>query len=235
MTWSTHCEWGTSNLASLADPHDVVVIVDVLSFSTCVEIAVSRGAAILPFPWKDNRAAGYALAHEAELAGTRGVARFSLSPASFLGTSPGARVVLPSPNGAALSLAARAPLVLAGCLRNATAVARAARAAGGRVLVVAAGERWPDDSLRPAIEDWWGAGAIVNALAGPFSPEADAAREAFRAVARRLPVALRECVSGQELIERGFKDDVPLAAALDVSEAVPELHDRVYRRLGSGS
>ena len=79
---------------ALASLSDVVVIVDVFSFSTCVEIAVSRGAVVFPFVWQDARATAFARDIGAELAGPRGQTRFSLSPASFLHIAPGTCVVL---------------------------------------------------------------------------------------------------------------------------------------------
>ena len=39
-------------MAGLA-PADVTIVVDVLSFSTCVDVATARGAAILPYSWSD--------------------------------------------------------------------------------------------------------------------------------------------------------------------------------------
>lgn len=63
---------------------------------------------------------------------------------------------------------------------------------GGTLVIgiIAAGERWPDDSLRPAVEDLWGAGAVVAALtelgfAAP-SPEASAAVAAFESVRDKI-------------------------------------------------
>jgi 2-phosphosulfolactate phosphatase len=232
--WDIRCEWGPRGLAALGPLSDVVVIVDVLSFSTCVEVAVSRGAMVFPFAWRDARALEFARDKGAELAGPRGQTALSLSPASFLRLAPGARVVLPSPNGAALSVGANRGHVLAGCLRNAAAVARVAQALGQRVLVLPAGERWPDGSLRPCVEDWLGAGAIVDSLSGACSPEAEAARLAFRAASADLTRLLRDSTSGQALIDRGYGEDATFAAALNVSEAVPVLRDGAYHRLAGG-
>jgi 2-phosphosulfolactate phosphatase len=150
----------------------------------------------------------------------------SLSPVSFDGVTGVARVVQPSPNGSAISvgLADAGVTVVGACLRNASAVGRWLRERPGRVSVVAAGERWPDGSLRPAVEDLWGAGAVLAAL-GPdgASPEADAAVAAFGAVRDRLPEALAGSASGRELVSAGFAADVAMAAAHDVSPVVPVL------------
>lgn len=43
-TFDIRCEWGVKGVEQLAPISDVVIIVDILSFSTCVEIATSRGA-----------------------------------------------------------------------------------------------------------------------------------------------------------------------------------------------
>lgn len=214
-----------------------------LSFSTTVEVAVSRGMEVLPYRWRDERAAAFASAHDAVLAVGRLEARtsglataVSLSPARMLEVSGVDRIVLPSPNGSTISFAlAERSTVVAGCLRNATAVARAVAARGGWVCVVAAGERWPDGSLRPADEDLWGAGAVLAALisagVGPeeLSIEARGAVAAYSAVMDDLPAALRDCASGRELIAQGFADDVEVAAALDVDAVVPVLVDGRFR------
>src|SRR5216684_6516630 len=80
---SCRCEWGLAGVEALA-PADVTIVVDVLSFTTCVDIATARGASILPYPWRDPSAAEFARAHRAELAEKRGQARYSLAPASYL-------------------------------------------------------------------------------------------------------------------------------------------------------
>lgn len=224
-------EWGEHGVSLLAPISDVVVIVDVLSFTTSVDIAVSRGAIVYPYRGPSEGAAVFAAEKNAALAGrTSSDSRYSLSPASLLAIQPGERLVLPSPNGSILSLAAPPTPVLAGCLRNAAAVASAAQRVGPRIAVIAAGERWRDDwSLRPSFEDLIGAGAIISYLAGSWSPEAMSAAAAFRAAAPRLAGLLAQCSSGKELIERGFAADVALAAQLNVSDGAPVLRDGGYQ------
>jgi 2-phosphosulfolactate phosphatase len=218
------CEWGPVGLESLT-PAGVVIVVDVLSFSTCVDVAVGRGAAILPYRWKDASAESFAAAHLAELARPRGQGRYSLSPASFQDAPAGTRCVLPSPNGATVSLRAaeNGAVVLTGCLRNATAVAKAAQALGTTFNVCPAGERWSDGSLRFAVEDWLAAGAILRHLPGRRSSEAEAAIAAFERSEGAVLEALAASSSGRELIECGYGIDVECAAQVDASRRVPRL------------
>jgi 2-phosphosulfolactate phosphatase len=228
-------DWGPVGAAAIGAGADVAVVVDVLSFSTTTTVALEAGAEVVPLPWNDDRAPAVARAHDAVLALGRsraGTGQVSLSPASMRAHAPaGGRVVLPSPNGASIAhaLAGSGSTVVAACLRNAAAVAAWVAAREPAVVaVVAAGERWPDGSLRPAVEDLWGAGAVLSRLDLPTeAPEAAAATAAFRALAD-VGAALRGCASGGELDAAGFGDDVDIAAELDASTVVPVLRDGVF-------
>jgi len=184
-------DWGIDGLRRLA-PSDVVVVVDVLRFSTTVTDAVTRGESVA------------------------------------LDTSAGAVAA----DGAVVAAAAAesGAVVLLGCLRNAAAVARAVldlqheRAARTSIAVIAAGERGglqPDAPLRFAVEDQLGAGAIVDALGergvDHTSPEAAAACEAFRGLRGAVRHLLTASGSGQELLDRGARDEVLHAAEAEAA------------------
>ncbi len=224
------CEWGEHGVTQLAPISDVVVIVDVLSFSTSVDIATNNGATIFPYRWQDESAADYALSLNAQLASKKRTSGngYCLSPASLLNIPAGTRLVLPSPNGASLTLRTGKTPTLAGCLRNCEAVARFAQNYGTKIAVIPAGERWEDGSLRPALEDLIGAGAILSYLQGKLSPEAEVAVVAFHGLNDNLAIALRNCSSGKELIARGFATDVELAAAINSSRCVPLFARNAY-------
>jgi 2-phosphosulfolactate phosphatase len=206
-------------------------VVDVLRFTTAVEAAVTRGVTVYPYRWRDATAAAYADSVQAFLADERDPAGASLSPASIGALAPGTSLVLPSPNGStcALLAAEAGAQVVAGCLRNAAAAGAWASQAGEPVTVIACGEKWPDGSLRPSLEDLLGAGAVLAAMSGEPSPEARAAIAAFRDAAHRLPEVLSECASGRELSEKGCQADIDYAAQLNVSTTVPVLANGAFR------
>lgn len=168
-------DWGPAGAAAVGADADFAVVVDILSFSTAVSVALDRGTEVYPYRWRDASAARFAHQQDAVLAGERsetrledasraGVPGVSLSPASIRAAPAVRRLVLPSPNGSALSaqLAEGSATVLTAAFRNRAAVAEwlAARrnCHGGTpvIAIIAAGERWPDGSPRPAVEDLWG-------------------------------------------------------------------------------
>jgi phosphosulfolactate phosphohydrolase-like enzyme len=174
----------------------------VLSFTTTLTVAADRNTRVFPFRVDDRQAAAtLAAARKATLAVRRsnaGPGQVSLSPRSVrAGPGPLERLVLPSPNGSTISfqLAETGATVLGVSLRNRLAAAdwlsrRGFGESSPRLAVIAAGERWPDGSLRPAVEDQWGAGALIEALRARgwsgLSPEAEAAAASYRAVAGDL-------------------------------------------------
>jgi 2-phosphosulfolactate phosphatase len=234
--FSLRLEWGLTGARAISRGCDVALVVDVLSFTTTVTVAADRGVDVLPYCWGDDDGArAVAEAHGATLAvGRSGAKRgeVSLSPPSVRAAPELRRLVLPSPNGSTISaaLADEVPAVVALSLRNRRAVADWLALHGDlHVAVICGGERWPDGTLRPAVEDLWGAGALVDLLSRRgVAPEAAAAAAAFGAVQSDVRGALRTCASGRELIDAGYPGDVDVAAELDDSAAVPVLRDGVF-------
>lgn len=234
-------EWGPAGAGRLAKGAACLVVVDVLSFTTAVSIAVGRGTRVLPFAWPERdpaavekAAAAYARKLGARLAVHRAAVTaaspWSLSPAHLRGAPFVARLVLPCPNGAAVSAAVpREVCLVAACLRNVTAVGDWISTHGygtpeQPVAVIAGGERWPDGSLRPALEDLLGAGALISELnsrgAGPVSPEAAASKAAYEGTAD-VARAVAAGFSGRRLAAMGFIEDVAIAAEEDTCAVVP--------------
>jgi 2-phosphosulfolactate phosphatase len=234
-------DWGPVGGVAVAEGADVAVVVDVLSFTTALGVAVERGTVVVPYPAGRPDAAEVAAQTGAVLAGHRSFAgpdEPTLSPARLLEVPLPPRLVLPSPNGSAVAhaLASAATTVVGASLRNAAAVAawiaREHDAEDTVVAVVAAGERWPDGSLRPAVEDLWGAGAVLAALEDfewpGLSPEAAVAADAYRLVREREAAHLHACASGEELVAAGWGADVDVAAQVGTSSTVPVLSDRGF-------
>lgn len=210
-------EWGPEGVNALK-ACDVLIVVDVLSFTTSVDLVVGNGGQVRPSRWRPESGK-------------------TLRPASLVGAA--GLVELPSPNGSNLCfLAAETGAhVLAACLRNAEAVAARAQSLGETIGVIPGGERWGLDilhsgprefgPLRPCIEDYLGAGAVLAALSGAASPEAQLAVSAYRNT--DVVAAVRDCGSGRELIENGHAADVDLALQIGVSKAAPVFVEGVLR------
>jgi len=231
-------DWGPTGAAQLSSSASCLVVVDVLSFTTAVSVVVGRGTAVIPCPSNDDGAEALAASSGARLAVPRRQATterpWTLSPVHLANTPYTARLVLPSPNGSAIAAHVGGPVVAA-CLRNAPAVGRWLVGEGygtaeRPVAVVAAGERWSDGSLRPALEDALGAGAVLAALGGAgcrLSVEAAAVADMYRA-SDDVGGAVRGCGSARQLRQAGFDGDVEAAAALGRDDWVPVLHDGAF-------
>jgi 2-phosphosulfolactate phosphatase len=224
------CEWGEHGIQKLTEECDVLVLVDVLSFTTSVSVAVKQGAKIYPAAFdvqpelpdeviKASRRADWL--ENANL--------YCMSPQSL--SQLEVDLLLPSPNGSALSLMANKTPLLAGCLRNAKATAKEAMHLGATIGIIPAGERWEDQSLRPCWEDLIGAGAIIQELKGERSPEAAVAEMAYLSVLGETEQRMMKTVSGRELIGRGFVEDVRLASQVNSDTYAARLVDGAYRRV----
>lgn len=247
LEYGLRFDWGLRGAEAIAAEVDTAVVIDVLSFTTTLSVAADAGIDVLPYSWNDESAVDYARDADAVLAVRRSVARegqISLSPKTIREAEAPSRLVLPSPNGStiAFALASQVAVCVGASLRNASAVADWIVHEHGprsRVAIVASGEKWPGGELRPAVEDLWGAGAVVAALTaagwdGHVSPEARMAADAWAAVSDSYEDRLRDCASGRELIVLGFPHDVAIASELDDSDTVPVLEDRVFRGQRTG-
>lgn len=236
LPYNIRFDWGRTGADVITPGADISVVVDVLSFTTSLSIAIDAGINVFPYDRYDTSADQYAKEKNATLAVRRGAhaaGSVSLSPDTIRSAHGMTRLVLPSPNGSTIARAlnASASHCLGASLRNAHAVASwiAQNFSPGTVVsVIAAGERWPDGSLRPAAEDLWGAGAVIAHLLDECpnwtpSPEAELAALAWRGVADRISTVLHQSASGRELIALGYAVDVEIAAEVDKSQSVPLL------------
>ncbi|WP_078596676.1 2-phosphosulfolactate phosphatase [Evansella clarkii] len=241
MPYDCKFEWGRRGAKEAAKRGEIIIIVDVLSFSSTVVTAVNFGAVIYPFPPEEDGKA-YAEKVGAELILGRAEAakagKPTLSPVTFNKEHAGGKFVLTSLNGAFCTwVASDVPALLIGSLLNASSVAEAANRLRKElkkpVTVVACGERWAEvkedeDALRPSVEDYLGAGAVLAKMEGGKSPEAEVCAAAFNSSADRLSELLWECGSGRELRERGHGADVEHCSQLDVYKIVPVLENGIF-------
>ena len=224
-------EWGEKGVTYLSAISDVCIIVDVLSFTTSVDIATSQDAYIYPYQWKDNSINNFSKRIGAEMAGKDNPNKYSLKPSSLINLPPGIKLVLPSPNGSTLSTLSKSKLTIAGSLRNAKVVAEYAQQNGKSICVIASGERWDDNSTRFSLEDYLGAGAILSYLRGEFSPEAMAAKSIFECYREDLYEIISNSVSGKQKQSKNLEMDVRLACELNISHSIPVLMNGCYKNV----
>jgi 2-phosphosulfolactate phosphatase len=240
-----HCrvEWGPRGAREAAERGDVIIVIDVLSFSSTVVTAVHHGAVIYPYPvYKDGKEQEYASKVGAELIFGRAesikLGNPTLSPVTFNQNHMGKKYVLCSLNGALCSwVGSKVPSLLIGSLLNASAVAsyvnQLQAQTGTAITIIPCGEQWDhvqnrENNIRPAIEDYLGAGAVLSKLNGVKSPEAELCASAFKSVEAKIPDLIWDCGSGRELRVRGHEKDVAHASRVDAFQTVPILTDSYF-------
>ena len=158
---------------------------------------------------------------------------FGNSPAAFARADvAGSRIVIATTNGTRALLAVRgAPVVVAACLRNRAAAARAAAEAALRggfdLTVVCAGREG-----RFSLDDAYAAGGVVEAVAEHLAGRAPytstdavlAAQALYRAWPDPIDV-FRQTAGGRNVLAIGLEEDLRYCAARDCSELVPRVGD----------
>lgn len=196
QTYQVRFEWGADGLARLA-PSDVVIVVDVLRFSSRVIESLEAGE-----PTRSNAVAD---------AGNG--ARVADAAAET-----GSLVLL----GALRNAAAVARAVLATQTERAQRTSVAIIAAGERDRDGDAPLRFAVEDLLGA-----GAviAALTDLGIDHSSPEAAVAAESFRSLKGASRHLLTASGTGRSLDARGRRDEVLAAAAIDVASVVPVLRD----------
>ena len=211
----------------------VIVVLDILFATTTIVAALAEGAAeVLPVANEAAaRVAGaglepgsYVLSGELYADTLPGFA----PPAPLALLQHGVRgktLVYSTTNGTLAVLeSAGARRVYCGSLLNANAVAKhiAAEHAGDTVLVLCAGSGGNFN-----LEDFFGAGCLVDRLTTALGADADLSDSARAALAlyrgMRASQALMECRVGRMMARRGLAHEVDFACRLDAYPIVPRL------------
>jgi 2-phosphosulfolactate phosphatase len=219
-----------------------VVVFDVLRATTTMTAALAAGVREIRI-FGDTESARNAAAAAGEPRPLLCGEAQCLPPPGFdLGNSPGAldrdvhrakTLFMSTTNGTRAIIAARlAPLLLAGALVNASAVARVLVQGNRPVTLMCAGTNG-----KIAMEDVIGAGAVIDALErlGGVELESDAARLAgrlFRSARGDLRGALADGAGGRNVIAAGLEADIDFAARLDAFDVVGRVLDEPLRLIG---
>ncbi len=201
------------------------IVVDVLRATSTIAQALASGyRRVLCCGEVAEAEALRAARGEGLLAGERRCVRI---PGFDLGNSPqefleplGESVILTTTNGTRALVAAseRCELVLAGSLLNLDAVAGAALAAGGAVVVVCAGVLG-----RFAMDDAYVAGRLVELLDADETTDAAAAAARLRASFGDAVQGLGASQSARNLLAAGLESDIAWCARESVLTVVPRV------------
>jgi len=218
---------GPQGLRQAHRNHDIIVIVDVLRFSSAVTTAIANRFEIIPAAPLE---AARRMAEEGglALAGSTGQARYSLSPIDYLNPSEPETVVLFSPNAAHCAAQVDGGPAFIGCFLNARAVARItermSREEGRNIVLMAAGERLEEEhGRRFAIEDYLACGMILSESGMDMTAEAEMCQRCYEACKMDFAELVKGGQSGQSITARGLAFDLSHCLQRNIYEVVPLL------------
>jgi 2-phosphosulfolactate phosphatase len=244
-------KWGPSGTKKAVTKNNIIVIVDVLRFSSATTVAVYKGVIIIP-SYSKRLSKVLAKRFNAEISGSSREPtkwKYSLSPLSYLNAKKNTKVVLFSPNGAKCSaIAGHAKHAFVGSFLNATIignyVSRISRKINEDVTVVSAGETELTKLLKRlpveesfvnkenkeyfALEDFLGSGAIISATNLDRTTNARHAELSYLKYRNNLLETLKSCVGARYLINSGREHEVDFCLQLDKYNCVPKISgDRI--------
>jgi 2-phosphosulfolactate phosphatase len=220
-------------------PGKVVVVLDILFATTTMVAALAHGATEV-VPVRDERAAR-------EAGAQRPAGSYVLSGELFAETLPGfahpapaallrhgvkdKALIYSTTNGTvAMTLAEGAKRVYCGSLLNASAVAEhvAAQHPRDTVLILCSGSGGNFN-----LEDFYGAGCLVDRLAGVLGEGADLSDAARTSLAffrhAQVPQVLLDCRVGRMMAKRGLGHEVEFACRFDAFPVVPVMEGGLLR------
>lgn len=192
-----HCCWGFKLDDDVTIQYDVCIIVDVLSFSTSIDLLLSSKEYTNNFPVSDK----------------------------LLNHLSSANLNIPSPVGLPVQLNLHQKPVLFGCLRNARAVAKVATQLGDSVLLIPVGDKLSEEEFKTCSEDYIAAGAIISYMKGVRSAESRAALDIYNSSKGNLEEMVKLSSSARHMMLGGFLAEVDLACQFNRSKHAPLLEE----------
>jgi 2-phosphosulfolactate phosphatase len=226
--------WGPTGVREAIARNDLVVVVDVLRFSSTVTTAVANGFTIIPLS-DPRKAERLSIDTGMPVSGKTGVARYSLSPLDYVNPKQVEELILVSSNGGAcVEEIPGGGTGFIGCFLNARTLGRVMRGIsereGRNVTVVAAGEV-PEDqadgplALRFAIEDYLACGLIFFELKLGLTADATLCMRAYESSKMDYLDLIKRSESGRYLITRGHEYDISHCVQRSIYEIVPVISE----------
>ncbi len=196
LKFDVHCSWAFDDNYEILSQYDVIIVVDVLLFSTHLDLSFSSGQRTSKdFYYEDSTIRLIDIEEMTDYLPSNLIHKLNQTEA----------------------------FVIFGCLRNARAVATAARLLGKNILIMPVGDKF-EGEVKPCSEDMLGAGAIISYLQQKtLSPESEGALAVYNSSKKYLHDVVLLSGKAKELISEGYELEIELACKFNKSKFVAML------------